>query len=296
MSEPMISVILPCYNGGPFIREAMCSILDQTHRNLELVVVNDGSRDDSLAEIKAVAREDGRVVVVSRENRGMVASLNEAIDRSTGEFIARMDADDISLPDRLSRQLAFLQERRLDFVGGSIMRFKHDGRGPERAKSYPETHDQFAASVLSLKTRLAHPTLLARAEVLKEGGYNPAYRHGEDYALWLRLVVSGKYRAGNLPDVVLRYRSHGEQEHSVNRDRVRGFKRQVFLDLMTPIVGDGEIAARVCEFWQKRGLREKWRGLRALPAWLRALQKQSFYNPAIHRHLRRRIREQLFLL
>ena len=105
---PLVSVVLPVYNAEEYISEALKSILNQTYDNLEVVVVNDGSTDHSLHVIRSLA--DKRVKIISRENRGLVASLNEGIDAASGDYIARMDADDISHPERISKQIRLLEE------------------------------------------------------------------------------------------------------------------------------------------------------------------------------------------
>jgi glycosyltransferase involved in cell wall biosynthesis len=102
-----ISVILPVYNGGEFLYEAIESILNQTLKNLELIIVNDGSTDESLSLIKSF--NDSRIILISRKNKGLVASLNEMIDKSNADIIARQDADDISEPTRLQKQYDYLR-------------------------------------------------------------------------------------------------------------------------------------------------------------------------------------------
>ena len=100
MSE-LISVILPVYNGEKYLKESIESILNQTYTNFEFIIIDDGSKDSSLEIIKEYEKEDERIIVISRENKGLVASLNEGIATAKGKYIARMDADDVSLSERL---------------------------------------------------------------------------------------------------------------------------------------------------------------------------------------------------
>ncbi|MBK9187309.1 MAG: glycosyltransferase family 2 protein [Moraxellaceae bacterium] len=110
MSKPKISVILPVYNASLFIEQAMRSVLTQSLHDLELIVINDGSNDDSLAVIERIAAIDTRVKVISHKNKGLVYSLNEGIEQAQSDWIARMDADDVCLPQRLQAQLAYAQK------------------------------------------------------------------------------------------------------------------------------------------------------------------------------------------
>jgi len=281
-----ISVILPCYNAEKYIRDAIESILSQSYSNLELVVINDGSTDASLSIIESLADTDPRVMVISRENRGLIASLNEGISIATGSYIARMDADDISLPDRLQLQMRFMFENDLDLVGGAISRFYPSPDKKERPKFYPEKNDALVASILTLKSRIAHPTLLAKKAVFDSCRYDPRFKHAEDYALWLQVVLSGKFRIGNYPGLVLRYRSHPTQVHKLHGSAEKGMKRLIFTTLMLPLVeNDSALLEIISDFWQSNSLATKYRGIFALGRWFRYLEKQHFFNKQIKRNL-----------
>lgn len=108
----LLSVLMPVYDCDQFVQAAIDSILNQTFRDFEFIIIDDGSKDRTAEIVEAAAARDPRIRVISRENRGIVPSLNEALEQATGTLVARMDGDDISLPDRFSRQVAYLQKIR----------------------------------------------------------------------------------------------------------------------------------------------------------------------------------------
>src|SRR4051794_31650698 len=112
MQGQLVSILLPVYNSSRYVRQAMDSLLQQTHSSFEIIAVDDGSADASLEILHEYERRDRRVNVCSLAHMGIVGALNEAIKRAQGEFLARMDADDVAVPTRLERQLSFLNEHR----------------------------------------------------------------------------------------------------------------------------------------------------------------------------------------
>ncbi len=204
-STPSVSVLLPVYNAAPYLQAALDSILEQDFTDFECLVLDDGSTDGSLAILKAAAARDPRVVIISRENRGLVPTLNEMIAKARGRYLARMDADDIALPDRFSRQVAFL-EAHPDVVclGGAQALIDEKGRYLKDLTPRLE-NDGIQAGILAGHGAICHPTAMIRAEAMAMiGGYDPAMRHCEDLDLWLRLGEVGDL--ANLGDVVLKYR------------------------------------------------------------------------------------------
>jgi len=210
-NSPLISVILPVYNAGRYVGQAIESILGQTLGDFELIVINDGSTDSSSDVIKRYAAEDHRVVLVSRENRGLVATLNEGIDLARGQWIARMDADDIALPNRFERQMAHLLQTGADLCGGAVRCFGNR----KVVWRYPMSHEGCEVHLL-FDVPFAHPTVIGRKELFATLKYDPAFEATEDYDLWQRAWAAG-YRMVNVPDVVLRYRVHGGQVSVVKR-------------------------------------------------------------------------------
>jgi glycosyltransferase involved in cell wall biosynthesis len=207
MGQPQVSVVLPVWNGERYLRQAIESILEQDFKNFELVIVNDGSTDGT-ASILAEYSADERVRVHTQENCGLVAALNTGVELARAGLIARMDADDISLPNRLRLQYAFMEAHpEVAVLGSSITLIDAVGR-QRKTQTYPQGPEAVAASMLQ-GCALAHPAvMMRRAAVIKVGGYRQAFQHAEDYDLWLRIM--GNHRIDNLPEALLRYRIHPE--------------------------------------------------------------------------------------
>jgi hypothetical protein len=213
---PKISVILPIYNAQAFIAEAVNSVLTQSVQDFELILIDDASSDRT-PEILA-GMLDPRIRVIHHDaNRGLVTSLNEGLRSASGNFIARMDHDDISLPDRFARQLAFLEQHSSIGVVGTGYRLI-DGTG-SLGPGYrpPVTHEEISWA-MSFLCPLAHPTVMARRELLTDnGGYNEYAAYAEDYDLWERL--SREVQFANLPEPLLLLRKHGRNMTNVWLDK-----------------------------------------------------------------------------
>ncbi|MGE3306516.1 MAG: glycosyltransferase family 2 protein [Rhizobiaceae bacterium] len=201
-----LSVILPVRDGEKYIDAAIASIRAQTFGDFELLVIDDGSRDGTAAIVERHAAADPRIRLLPNGGAGgLVSALNFALSQAQAPLIARMDADDIAMPDRFERQMArMLAEPDLQVLGGGYIEIDGDGReGP--AVTPPQTHDEIVR-VLQRVNCIAHPTVLMRRPALEAvGGYREAYVRAEDYDLWLRLAEHG--RLGNLPEPLIRYRS-----------------------------------------------------------------------------------------
>lgn len=209
MRFPTVSVVLPVYNARPYVAEAIDSVLGQTFGDFELILVNDGSTDGSGEVLRAARDRDRRVVLVEQENRGLIVTLNEACARAKGKYIARMDADDICLPDRLARQVAFLDEHpNVAALGGSAKYLTESGLLPRQFRN--PTDSDSLRTALETRSALIHPTVTMRRDAfLAVGGYRSAFVDAEDYDLWLRM--SERYDLNNLDAVVLHYRLHAGQ-------------------------------------------------------------------------------------
>jgi glycosyltransferase involved in cell wall biosynthesis len=180
-SFPLVSVILPVYNSERYLASAIDSILDQSFKDFELVIIDDGSKDTSLKIIKEYAEKDARVRFFTRENRGLVETLNEAVQYSTGEFIARMDADDISFPQRLEKQLELLSSKsELDVVGCNY--FSIDSEGEIRGHTKVPSKAEIPLAIL-YSVPFAHPSVMAKKTFFEKHKYKESYV--EDYLLWV---------------------------------------------------------------------------------------------------------------
>jgi len=200
----LISVLLPVRNGEAYLREALESVLAQTHRELELLVVDDGSDDATHAILSSY--EDPRLRVIRQEPQGLVPALRRGLADVRGEVLARMDADDVSLPHRLERQLeALAADERLALVGCAVETIDDGGR-VTGSWSLP-VDDAALRRRLLLRNPFTHgAVVLRRAAVEAAGGYRADYGANEDYDLWRRLAR--EWRLGAVPDALYRYRVH----------------------------------------------------------------------------------------
>ena len=209
MQHPAISVAMSVYNGEQFLVEAIESVLGQSYADFEFLIVDDGSKDASTSIISNFAAQDSRIRPILRENRGLIASLNEMLELARAPIVARMDADDASQPERFALQKAFLDEHPdYGVVGTWSQEFDEDGQdmvgtGPDQ----PINHEGLLAGIETGEQLVCHPTAMYRRDIVRSvGGYHAAFRHCEDYDLWLRLANVTKL--GNVPQRLLRYRRH----------------------------------------------------------------------------------------
>jgi len=200
----LISVILPVYNAELYLKEAIESILNQTYENFELIILNDGSSDDSLKIINSF--NDDRIILINRENKGLVYTLNEGINLAKGKYIARMDADDISLPERFEKQIKLIEENSLDICGGHFLLIdeKNNINGLNLT---PLSHETCFLSLVS-KVPFAHPSIMIRKDFLTKNNLlygQSKYKIAEDLDLWIRMYEKGAI-FGNVNDIIFKYR------------------------------------------------------------------------------------------
>ena len=195
------------YNGERFLQQAIDSILEQTFTDFEFVIVDDGSTDSTWRILQEYAEEDARVVLLrSQTNQGLAKSLNRGLKIARGEYIARMDADDVSLPERLGVQASFLDDHaQAGIVGSAIKVIGADGAYLKTIR-HPVSHN-FILWNLCFHTPLAHPSVMLRKDVVDwVGGYNDDLAVNQDRDLWQRL--SSVTRFANLPEALLLFRRH----------------------------------------------------------------------------------------
>jgi glycosyltransferase involved in cell wall biosynthesis len=229
-ASPTISVLLPVYNSQRYLRLAIESILTQTFDDFELLALDDGSNDNSLSILCEFEANDSRVRVLSRENRGLVATLNELIAVSCGRYLARMDSDDICRPRRFEKQVAFLEAHpECVVVGSKCLAIDPEGM-PIREFVGHFVHDEIDAALISGggQGRMSHPSVMMRREaIVQVGCYREEYRFAEDVDLFLRLAEIGKL--ANIPEVLILYRlhlnsvchAHSEEQRNVGRQAVK---------------------------------------------------------------------------
>jgi glycosyltransferase involved in cell wall biosynthesis len=255
--NPLVSVIMPVYNGLRYVHMAVDSVLSQTFGDFEFIIINDGSDDGTSQILREYAMRDSRIRLFGRAHTGLGLALNEGLEMARGAYIARMDADDISLLRRFERQVAFLQEHPDHvLVGGRCILIDPDGRPICEKRGIEFEHPKIEAMLLTMKWPIVHPAVMMRREVVQKiGGYHPELVPNEDHDLFLRLAEVGKL--ANLDEVLLHYRQHF---HSVGFTSVDAQVRTVL--------------ATVIATYQRRGL--------AVPADLHA-QPQQFLREIDHR-------------
>ena len=192
--KSMISVLLPVYNAEESVERAIVSILRQSHREFELLVINDGSRDRSLKIIQTI--DDARMRVIDlKENRGLIGVLNLGLELAKGEIIVRQDADDESVSNRIELQLEVLLREPGVVAVGSALQIMREGRWSGEVWSYPGSAVEARWQSL-FKTPVAHSAVAYRRRLVIElGGYSEKFRYAEDYELWSRLVTVGEIRS-----------------------------------------------------------------------------------------------------
>lgn len=197
---PRISVILPVYNASKYLLESLESLSSQSFDDFEIIAINDGSTDNSLQLLQEYSKKEHRLRIVSRINKGITKTLNEGIDLAEGEFIARMDADDISLPQRFEKQLNFLENNNIDICGTQYETF---GSLSEISNMPINCEDCYLRLLLGFS--IAHPSFFVKKSILSKYKYNEKCKSAQDYELCCRMAL-GKVKMGNCPDVLLKYR------------------------------------------------------------------------------------------
>lgn len=204
---PRVSVVMPAYNAEKYIRDSIESILSQTFTDFEFIILDDGSTDATASIIQSY--KDGRICFYPNErNMGVAATLNRGLELAHGEYIARMDSDDISLPERFERQVAYLDMHQdIAVLGSDLETFCDTGSLGIRVLSH--SPDKLKEDLFFF-CGMAHPSIMMRRDIiLALGGYDLDYDGLEDYELWCR--VTERYKISTLPEVLFRYRMHSGQ-------------------------------------------------------------------------------------
>lgn len=217
---PLVSVLLPVYNSEAYVAGSIESILNQTYSDFEFIIINDGATDNSLSIISSFTDERIRIINNSK-NIGLVESLNKGIDFARGKYIARMDADDISLPNRFKQQVNYLEHNpSASVLATRVALINADGE----LTGYWGDDTEFVKSDLIRKgtaftNRIAHPSVMVRADLLKKYKYNNYQKGSEDWDLWLR-ILADKHQIHKLDEVLLHYRIHQESTMTGEKKKV----------------------------------------------------------------------------
>ena len=213
MTAPTVSVLMPVYNGDKFMHEAIDSIINQSYKNFEFIIINDGS-DDNSSEIISSYKDSRIRLIDNKKNIGLVSSLNRGLDVVRGEYVARMDCDDISTKDRLDVQVKFMDKNKQIGASGS---FYYLMRNKKKAiADFPLTEKEIECFLL-FNSPIAHPTSILRMSLIKKNHlrYSSEYIHAEDYDLWSR--ISEYSELANIARPLLYYREHEKQITNVER-------------------------------------------------------------------------------
>ena len=206
---PAVSVVMTVYNTARFVAEAVDSVLAQTFRDFEFVVVDDGSTDGSLSILRDRERRDARIRLISRPNTGIVRAANEGMELARGHYIARMDSDDVCLPRRFEAQVAYLDAHPQCVLVGSRVTVVDPYGSPVFESGQKLTHEEIDAELLGSGGgwAIVQPSAMMRAEAVRRvGGYRGRHNVSEDQDMFLRLAEVG--RVANLPEPLLLYRRH----------------------------------------------------------------------------------------
>jgi glycosyltransferase involved in cell wall biosynthesis len=209
MSSPKVSVVMSVFNGQEFLPDAVKSVLAQTFRDFEFLIIDDGSTDGTPEILNSFEKQDKRVRIIRHANKGRAESLNVGIGLTNGEYIARMDADDIAFPYRLEEQIVFMEKHPgVGLLSGAYERVASDGRILDTVR--PPLRDDEIRLMMLRTSAMCHPAVMMKRDiVMLSGGYRKALLDADDYDLWLRM--SERTQLANLPQTILRYRVHSKQ-------------------------------------------------------------------------------------
>lgn len=239
MSRPLVSVVMGCYNSEKYIREAIDSILHQTICDFEFIIIDDCSNDNTIKIIKSY--DDNRIrLILNDENKGLGYSLNYGLNIAKGKYIARMDADDISLPKRFEMQIKYLESNPdVVCVGTWSKKIGDIGLMTQIFSPYIKNHEshEYLKALVLFGTPMMHPSVMFNADMLRTNGinYDPSCRKAQDYELWSRIIW--KYRMANIPKVLLFYRYSSTQASNNNRNEQVLLSEMIYRRLLTMVLG-----------------------------------------------------------
>ncbi len=217
-----VTVLMPAYNAGKYIAEAMGSVLQQTFSDFTLLIVDDGSTDDTLQVIRSFS--DVRIDLIHQSHKGIAAALNKGLSKASSEYIARFDADDICFPGRLMQQVSFL-DTHPDYiiVGTDAEYISENGEHLFHFKTVGHTHEQIIQKIYSCCPFIHSSVMYRKKAVIKAGGYSVHAHNFEDYLLWMQLLKSGRFY--NLPEQLIRVRFNPVSVTIDERWRGRFFRK-----------------------------------------------------------------------
>lgn len=221
--EPLVSVIFPAHNGELYVRDAIQSILDQTYTNFEFIILISGRTNQESKDIINSFSDKRIKKIFCNPEYNLPITLNYGIAESKGKYIARMDADDISLPGRLKREVEFMESHPEVTIAGS---WAKTFGAKENIINHPVNYEEIKVNLL-FQTTLVHPTVIMRKEMMEKNNlyYNPECYTSEDFELWSRAVE--KVVVVNIPEILLLYRTHDLQATHQNKDKQIAIRAEV---------------------------------------------------------------------
>lgn len=228
-NQLIVSVLIPCFNAEKYVEDAVRSIMTQTYQNLEIVLIDDCSTDTTPQILEKLKNEDNRIKIYrNEENLKLIKTLNKGITLCSGEYIARMDSDDISLPTRIEEQVKFLNENS-DYSIVSTMFYTFKELSGKKNLYINPVHNEELRAFLLFKSGICHPASMIRKTLFTELNleFEAEYLHVEDYALWSKAMY--KTKLANLDKPLLYYRVHESQISTIHEDKQLKNKRKVFV-------------------------------------------------------------------
>lgn len=202
---PELSIIMPLYNTEKYVKEAVQSILFQTYRDFELIIVNDASTDNSLQIVKSL--KDSRIKIIENEqNKGIVYSRNKGLNAAKGQFIAAFDSDDIAMPEKFSKQIDFLKLNTDFGMVGSWTKMIDEKGNLIKSKWKLTASPKQIPSIMLFRNYFVQSSVVLRREAIPEGGYSEGFDVVEDYKMWID--VARKFKVWNIPEYLVNYRVH----------------------------------------------------------------------------------------
>ena len=237
MMSPKVTVLMPVYNGERFLREAIESILNQTFTDFEFLIIDDGSTDATGQILSEYAQRDERIrIVMNATNIGLTKSLNKGIDLAKGEYIARMDADDISVVERLEKQVRFMEANTDVGVCGTwgyIINEEHCITG----ELIRATDAELVQALFLFGNELIHSSvIMKKTAVLHVGRYNEDFERTQDFDLWQRCIAAN-IKIVNMPEYLIQLRIHNESISNAQRERQEQLAQQVLRNAFASILG-----------------------------------------------------------
>ncbi|CAM3764211.1 glycosyltransferase family 2 protein [Parendozoicomonas haliclonae] len=206
--QALVSIIVPAFNAEQHIEECLLSLVQQTWGNLEIIVVDDGSTDNTATIVEQLKNQYPIISLYKKENSGVSSARNLGLSIAKGVYIAMQDADDVSLPERIEKQVCYLEANNLALCGCGLSIF---GGRKARDKLYPATDQELKGNFLTFGRTIAGPALLYKKQLAGSISFDESLSYGEDFDFVLRLTFLDGNKAGNIQECLYRYRKHGAQ-------------------------------------------------------------------------------------